>query len=64
MIIQTQNAIKSYVKINCMSNKHNALKKLKLKAIEINKYQEGYKNQDTHIVLKINWNLNQSNLKF
>ena len=29
-------------------NKHDALKKLKLKAIEINKHQEGYKNQNTH----------------
>ena len=54
MIIRTRNAIKSNVKINCMSNKHDALKKLKLKAIEINKHQEGYRNQDTQIVLKIN----------
>ena len=35
MIIQTHNAIKSNVKINCMSNKHDALRKLKLKAISI-----------------------------
>ena len=58
MIIQTHNAIKSNAKINCMSNKHDALKKLKLKVIEINKHKKGYKNQDTQIVLKINWNLN------
>ena len=35
MIIQAHNAIKSNVKINCMSNKHDALRKLKLKAISI-----------------------------
>ena len=58
MIIQTHNAIKSNAKINCMSNKHDALKKLKLKAIEINKHQRGYRNQDTQIVLKINKVLN------
>ena len=51
-------AIKSIAKINCMSNKHDALKILKLKVIDINKHQEGYRNQDAQIVLKINWNLN------
>ena len=35
-----------------MSNKHDALKKLKLKAIENNKHQKGYKNQDTQTILK------------
>ena len=40
MIIQTHNAIKSNAKINCMSNKHDALKKLKLKVIENNKHQK------------------------
>ena len=54
MIIWTRNEIKSNAKINCMSNKHDALKKLKLKGIEINKHQEGYRNQDAQIVLKIN----------
>ena len=54
MIIRTRNAIKSKAKINCMSNKHDALKKLKLKTIDINKHQRGYKNQDTQTVLKIN----------
>ena len=44
MIFQTINAIKSNAKINCMSNKHDALKKLKLKVIENNKHQNGYKN--------------------
>ena len=47
-------AIKSIAKINCMSNKHDALKLLKLKVIDINKHQEGYRNQDSQIVLKIN----------
>ena len=47
MIIQTRNAIKSNAKINCMSNKHDALKKLKLRAIESNNHQNNYKNQDT-----------------
>ena len=56
MNIYLVNAIKSNAKINCMSNNHDALKKLKLKAIEINKHQEGYKNQKKKkkIVLKIN----------
>ena len=40
MIIQTCNEIKSNTKINCMSNKHDALKKLKLKVIENNKHQK------------------------
>ena len=40
MIIWTCNAIKSSAKINCMSNKHDALQKLKLKAIENNKHQK------------------------
>ena len=40
MISQTRNAIKSKDKINCMSNKHDALKKLKLKAIENNKQKK------------------------
>ena len=40
-------AIKSIAKINCMSNKHDALRKLKLKAKKINKHKKGYKNQDT-----------------
>ena len=54
MIIQTCNAIKSNAKINCMSNKtHDALRKLKLKALESNKHQHGYKNQDTEIKTKI-----------
>ena len=57
MIIRSRNAIKRNAN-NCVSNKHDALKKLKLKAVEINKHQKGYKNQDTLIVLKINWNLN------
>ena len=35
MIIWTRNAIKSNAKINCMSNKHDALRKLKLKPISI-----------------------------
>ena len=35
-----------------MSNKHDAFKKLKLKAIENNKHQKGYKNQDTQTILK------------
>ena len=48
MIINTCNAIKSNAKINCMSNKHDALRKLKLRAIERNKYQNDYKNQDTN----------------
>ena len=52
MIINTCNAIKSNAKINCMSNKHDALKKLKLKVIENNKHQNGNKNQDTHTILK------------
>ena len=43
MIIRTSNAIKSNAKINCMSNKHDALKKLKLSALESNKHQNGYK---------------------
>ena len=43
MIIQTSNAIKSNAKINYMSNKHDALKKLKLSALESNKHQNGYK---------------------
>ena len=47
MIIQTYNAIKSNAKFNCMSNNHDALKKLKRKAIENNKHQKGYRNQDT-----------------
>ena len=34
-----------------MSNKHDALKKLKLKVIENNKHKKGYKNQDAQIVL-------------
>ena len=54
MITWTHYAIKNNAKINCMSNKHDALKKLKLKVIEINKHKKGYKNQDTQIVLKIN----------
>ena len=58
MITWTRNAIKSNAKYNCMSNKHDALKKLKLKAIENNKHKKGYKNQDTQIVLKINRVLN------
>ena len=58
MIIRTRNAIKSNAKNNCMSNKHDALNKLKLKVIENNKHQRGYKNQDTQIVLKINTVLN------
>ena len=40
MIIWTRNEIKSNAKINCMSNKHDALKKLKLKVIENNKHQK------------------------
>ena len=52
MNIYLVNAIKSNAKINCMSNNHDALKKLKLKAIEISKHQEGYKNQDTQTILK------------
>ena len=40
MIIRLCNAIKSNAKINCMSNMHDALKKLKLKALESNKYQK------------------------
>ena len=40
MIIQTHNAIKSNAKINCMSNMHDALKKLKLKATENNKHKK------------------------
>ena len=40
MIIRTCNEIKSKAKINCMSNKHDVLKKLKLKAIENNKHQK------------------------
>ena len=48
MIIQTRNPIKSNAKIKCMSNKHDALNKLKLREIESNKYQNGYKNQDTN----------------
>ena len=40
MIIRTRNAIKSNAKINCMSNKHDALRKLKLKAIDNNKHQD------------------------
>jgi len=52
MIIRTRNAIKSNAKINCIYNKHDELKKLKLKAIENNKNQSGYKNQDTQTVLK------------
>ena len=47
MIIRTSNTIKSNAKINCMSNKHDALRKLKLKALESNKHQNGYENQDT-----------------
>ena len=35
-----------------MSNKHDGLKKLKLKVIENNKHQNGNKNQDTHTILK------------
>ena len=59
MIIRTRNAIKSNAKINCIFNKPNdALKKLKLKAIENNKPQRDYKNQDTQIVLKLNKVLN------
>ena len=54
MIIWTRNAIESNAKINCMSNKHDALKKLKLKVIENSKHQKGYKNQDTQTVLKKN----------
>ena len=54
MIIQTRNAIKSNAKINFMSHKHEALKQLKLKAIESNKQQNSYKNQGTHKVLKRN----------
>ena len=42
MITWTHNAIKNNAKINCMSNKHDALKKLKLKAIESNKHKNGY----------------------
>ena len=49
MIIQTHNAIKSNAKINCMSNKHDALKKLKLKAIESNKHKKGYQKKKTKI---------------
>ena len=48
MIIRTRNAIKSNARIKCMSNKHDALRKLKLRAIESNNYQNGYKNQDTN----------------
>ena len=58
MITWTRNAIKSNAKYNCMSNKHDALKKLKLKAIENNKPQRDYKSQDTQIVLKLNKVLN------
>ena len=47
MIIRTRNAIKSNAKINCISNKHDALRKLKLRAIESIKHQNDYKNQDT-----------------
>ena len=54
MIFRTCNAIKSNAKIHCMSNKHDALKKLKLKAIENNKHKKGYKNQDAQTVLKKN----------
>ena len=39
MIIRTCNVIKSNAKTNCMSNKHDALRKLKLKAIDNNKHQ-------------------------
>ena len=53
MIIQTRNAIKSNAKINCMSNKYDALRKLKLRVIESNKHQNRYKNQDTQKLLKI-----------
>ena len=35
MIIHTHNAINNNAKINRMSNKHDALRKLKLKAISI-----------------------------
>ena len=42
MIIRSRNAIKSNAKNNCVSNKHDALKKLKLKAIESNKHKNGY----------------------
>ena len=52
MIIWTRNAIKSNAKINCMSNKHDVLRKLKLKAIKGNKHQNSYKNQNTKKVLK------------
>ena len=38
MIIRTRNATKSNAKINCMSNKYDALTKLKLNAIENNKH--------------------------
>ena len=47
MIIRTRNVIKSNAKTNCMSNKHDVLRKLKLKAIKSNKHKKGYKNQDT-----------------
>ena len=49
MIIRICNAIKSNAKINCMSNMHDAIKKLKLKALESNEHQNGYKNQDTKL---------------
>ena len=58
MIIWTRNTIKSNAKINFLSNTHDAIKKLKLRAIENNKHKKGYKNQDTKIVIKINWDLN------
>ena len=48
MIILTHNAIKSSAKINCMSNiPHDALKKLRLEAID------NYKHQETTIRTKI-----------
>ena len=43
MIFRTRNAIKSNAKINCMSNKHDALRKLKLRALESNKHQTAIK---------------------
>ena len=53
MIIQKHNAIKSNVKINCMSNKpHDALKKLREEAIDNYKHQETAIKTKVHKVLK------------
>jgi len=53
MIILTRNAIKSSAKINCMSNiPHDALKKLRLEAIDNYKHQEAAIKIKIHKVLK------------